>query len=49
MIDTNRIAAPLRQAAEAGDIPGVVAAAATRDGSFSRTVLASAILPPACR
>lgn len=32
MVDTSRIAAPLRRAAEAGDIPGVVAAAATRDG-----------------
>lgn len=32
MPDTNRIAAPLRQAAEAGDVPGVVAAAATGDG-----------------
>ena len=32
MADTNSIAAPLRRAAEAGDIPGVVAAAATRDG-----------------
>ena len=31
-IDTTRMAAPLRQAAEAGDVPGVVAAAATRDG-----------------
>ena len=32
MVDTASIAAPLRRAAEAGDIPGVVAAAATRDG-----------------
>ncbi|HTW69305.1 MAG TPA: serine hydrolase domain-containing protein [Acetobacteraceae bacterium] len=32
MADTSSIAAPLRRAAEAGDIPGVVAAAATRDG-----------------
>ena len=32
MPDTSSIAAPLRHAAEAGDIPGVVAAAATRDG-----------------
>jgi methyl acetate hydrolase len=32
MIDSNRIAAPLRQAAETGDVPGVVAAAAAADG-----------------
>jgi CubicO group peptidase (beta-lactamase class C family) len=32
MIDTNSIAAPLRQAAESGDLPGVAAAAATPDG-----------------
>jgi len=32
MVDTNRIAAGLRQAAESGDVPGVVAAAATADG-----------------
>ena len=32
MIDTNRIAAPLRQVAELGDVPGVAAAAATADG-----------------
>jgi CubicO group peptidase (beta-lactamase class C family) len=32
MVDTSRIAAPLRQAADAGDVPGVVAAAATADG-----------------
>ena len=32
MADTSSIAAPLRRAAETGDIPGVVAAAATRDG-----------------
>jgi len=32
MADTSSIAAPLRHAAETGDIPGVVAAAATRDG-----------------
>jgi CubicO group peptidase (beta-lactamase class C family) len=32
MADTSRIAEPLRRAAESGDIPGVVAAAATRDG-----------------
>jgi len=32
MADTTAIAAPLRRAAEAGDIPGVAAAAATRDG-----------------
>ncbi len=32
MVDTNRIATPLRQAAETGDIPGVAAAAATADG-----------------
>jgi CubicO group peptidase (beta-lactamase class C family) len=32
MPETDRIAAPLRQAAEAGDVPGVAAAAATRDG-----------------
>ncbi len=32
MVDTAAIAAPLRRAAEAGEIPGVAAAAATRDG-----------------
>ena len=32
MVNTSSIAAPLRHAAEAGDIPGVAAAAATRDG-----------------
>ncbi len=32
MVDTTSIAAPLRRAAESGDIPGVAAAAATRDG-----------------
>jgi methyl acetate hydrolase len=32
MIDTSRIADPLRRAAEAGDVPGVAAAAATVDG-----------------
>jgi methyl acetate hydrolase len=32
MVDTSRIADGLRQAAEAGDVPGVVAAAATADG-----------------
>ncbi|HET6307448.1 MAG TPA: serine hydrolase domain-containing protein [Rhodopila sp.] len=32
MIDTSKIAAPLRRAAESGDLPGVVAAAATADG-----------------
>ena len=32
MVDTSRIAAPLRQAADAGDVPGVVAAAANADG-----------------
>ncbi len=32
MINTDKIAAPLRRAAEAGDVPGVVAAAATTDG-----------------
>jgi len=32
MVDTSRIASPLRQAAEASDIPGVAAAAATADG-----------------
>ena len=32
MIDTDSIAAPLRQAAKAGDVPGVAAAAATTDG-----------------
>ena len=32
MVDTTSIAAPLRRAAELGDIPGVAAAAATRDG-----------------
>jgi methyl acetate hydrolase len=31
-MDTSGIAAPIRTAAEKGDIPGVVAAAATRDG-----------------
>ena len=32
MVDTRRIAEPLRRAAEAGDVPGVVAAAATGGG-----------------
>src|ERR1700675_293040 len=32
MVDTSRIADGLRRAAEAGDVPGVVAAAATADG-----------------
>ena len=32
MVDTDRIAAPLRAAADAGDVPGVVAAAANADG-----------------
>jgi len=32
MVDTAKIADPLRRAAEAGDIPGVAAAAATSDG-----------------
>jgi methyl acetate hydrolase len=32
MVDTSSIAAPLRRAAEAGDVPGVAAAAATSDG-----------------
>jgi methyl acetate hydrolase len=32
MIDTSKIAAPLRRAAESGDLPGVAAAAATADG-----------------
>jgi methyl acetate hydrolase len=32
MVDISKIAAPLRQAADAGDVPGVVAAAATADG-----------------
>jgi methyl acetate hydrolase len=32
MVDTANIAAPLRRAADAGDVPGVVAAAATGDG-----------------
>jgi methyl acetate hydrolase len=32
MVDTTAIAAPLRRATEAGDIPGVAAAAATGDG-----------------
>jgi methyl acetate hydrolase len=32
MIDTNRIAAPLRRVVNSGDVPGVVAAAATADG-----------------
>ena len=34
MFDISRIAAPLRQAVEAGDVPGVVAAAATADGAM---------------
>jgi CubicO group peptidase (beta-lactamase class C family) len=32
MVDTNIIAAPLRQAVDSGDLPGVAAAAATADG-----------------
>jgi methyl acetate hydrolase len=32
MVDTANIAAPLRRAAESGDVPGVAAAAATRGG-----------------
>src|SRR5271170_6188390 len=32
MIDTNKIADGLRRAAESGDLPGVVATAATSDG-----------------
>ena len=32
MVDTDRIAAVLKRAAELGDVPGVAAAAATRDG-----------------
>lgn len=32
MIDTNKIAAPLRRATESGDLPGIVACAATKDG-----------------
>jgi methyl acetate hydrolase len=32
MIDINKIADPLRRATESGDVPGVVAAAATADG-----------------
>ncbi|HEY3846584.1 MAG TPA: serine hydrolase domain-containing protein, partial [Acetobacteraceae bacterium] len=32
MVDTTKIADPLRHAAEAGDVPGVAAAAATGDG-----------------
>jgi methyl acetate hydrolase len=32
MIDISKIAVPLRRAAESGDVPGVVAAAATADG-----------------
>jgi CubicO group peptidase (beta-lactamase class C family) len=32
MIDTDKIAAPLRRVAESGDVPGVAAAAATADG-----------------
>jgi CubicO group peptidase (beta-lactamase class C family) len=32
MVDTNRIAEPLRRAAESGNIPGVAATAATADG-----------------
>ena len=34
MTDTDRIADPLRRAAESGDVPGVVATAATRDGTI---------------
>jgi methyl acetate hydrolase len=32
MANTSRIASVLKQAADSGDVPGVVAAAATRDG-----------------
>ncbi|HEY4172586.1 MAG TPA: serine hydrolase domain-containing protein [Rhodopila sp.] len=32
MVDTNSIATPLRHVADSGDVPGVVAAAATKDG-----------------
>lgn len=32
MVDTNSIAAPLRRIAASGDVPGVAAAAATKDG-----------------
>lgn len=32
MVDTNSIAAPLRRVADSGDVPGVAAAAATKDG-----------------
>ena len=32
MVDTNSIAAPLRHVADSGGVPGVVAAAATKDG-----------------
>ena len=34
MANTSNIAAVLKQAADSGDVPGVVAAAATRDGPF---------------
>ena len=34
MIDTNKIADGLRRAAESGDVPGIVAAAATAEGAF---------------
>jgi methyl acetate hydrolase len=34
MVDTDKITAVLKRAAESGDVPGVAAAAATRDGSF---------------
>ena len=43
MPDTDRIAAVLRHAAEAGDVPGVVAAAATADGPIFQGGLAYAI------
>jgi CubicO group peptidase (beta-lactamase class C family) len=46
MVDTDRIAAVLKRAAESGDVPGVAAAAATRDGpifeaAFGKSDLAS--------
>ena len=46
MVDTDKIAAVLERAAESGDVPGVAAAAATRDGpifeaGFGKSDLAS--------
>ena len=43
MVKTDAIAAVLKGAADSGDVPGVAAAAATRDGAAS----ASAISPRA--